>query len=68
MSDKISVIFASFLFSALPVMLIYVVNSVYHDGYKQGIKDSPATVVEGNQNIDNSTHNHYQFSPSLGNK
>jgi hypothetical protein len=47
-------------------MLIYAGQSVYHDGYRQAVKDLPPTVVQGNQNIDKSTTNNYQFAPSLG--
>ncbi|MCC3498344.1 MAG: hypothetical protein JGK03_15495 [Microcoleus sp. PH2017_25_DOB_D_A] len=68
MSEKLSVICASILFAAIPVMLVYLVKSSYHDGYKQAVKDLPPTVVQVSQNIDNSTHNHYQFAPSLGSK
>jgi hypothetical protein len=49
-------------------MLIYAGQAVYHDGYRQAVKDLPPTVVQGNQNIDNSTTNNYQFAPSLGGK
>jgi hypothetical protein len=49
-------------------MLIYAGQSVYHDGYRQAVKDLPPTVVQGNQNIDNSTNHNYQFAPSLGGK
>jgi hypothetical protein len=68
MSDKLSVICASILFSAIPAMLIYAGQSVYHDGYRQAVKDLPPTVVQGDQNIDNSTNHNYQFAPSLGGK
>ena len=68
MSDKLSVICASILFSAIPAMLIYGAQSIYHDGYRQAVKDLPPTVVKGNQNIDNSTNHNYQFAPSLGGK
>lgn len=68
MPDKLSAICASLLFAAIPVLLVYLVSSSYSDGYKQGIKDARPTVVNGNQNVDNSTHNHYQFSPSVGGK
>ena len=68
MPDKLSAICASILFAAIPVMLVYLVKSSWHDGYRQAVKDLPPTVVRGDQNIDNSTHNHYQFSPSLGGK
>jgi len=66
MSDKLSVICASLLFVAIPAMLLYAGQSIYHDGYRQAVKDLPPTVVQGNQNIDNSTNNNYQFAPSLG--
>ena len=68
MSDKLSVICASLLFAVIPVMLVYLVKSSWHDGYRQAVKDLPPTVVQGNQNIDNSTNNNYQFAPSLGGK
>jgi len=68
MSDKLSVICASLLFTAIPAMLLYAGQSIYHDGYRQAVKDLPPTVVQGNQNIDNSTNNNYQFAPSLGGK
>ncbi|TXI94822.1 MAG: hypothetical protein E6Q34_04085 [Burkholderiaceae bacterium] len=68
MPDKISAICASILFSAIPAMLIYGGLSIYHDGYRQAVKDLPPTVVRGDQNIDNSTNNNYQFAPSLGGK
>ena len=68
MSDKLSAICASLLFAAIPVMLIYGGKSIYHDGYRQAVKDLPPTVVQGNQNIDNSTNHNYQFAPSLGGK
>jgi hypothetical protein len=66
MSEKFLSIGASFLFAAIPGMLIYAGQSVYHDGYRQAVKDLPPTVVQGNQNIDKSTTNNYQFAPSLG--
>ena len=68
MSDKLSVICASPLFAAIPAMLLYAGQSIYHDGYRQAVKDIPPTVVQGDQNIDNSTNNNYQFAPSLGRK
>lgn len=68
MSDKLSVICASLLFSAIPAMLLYAGQSVYHDGYRQAVKDIPPTVVQGDQNINNSTNHNYQFAPSLGDK
>jgi hypothetical protein len=68
MSDKLWVICASILFAAIPAMLIYGGYSVYHDGYRQAVKDLPPTVVQGDQNIDNSTNHKYQFAPSLGGK
>jgi hypothetical protein len=33
--------------------------------YKQAVKDLPPTVIQGDQKIDNSTHNNYQLSPSV---
>jgi hypothetical protein len=68
MSDKSLSIYASLLFAAIPAMLLYAGQSIYHDGYRQAVKDLPPTVVQGNQNIDNSTNNNYQFAPSLGGK
>jgi len=68
MSDKLSVICASLLFAAIPAMLLYAGQSIYHDGYRQAVKDLPPTVVQGDQNIDNSTNHSYQFAPSLGGK
>ena len=68
MPEKFSAICASILFAVIPMMLVYLVKSSYNDGYRQAVKDLPPTVVRGNQNIDNSTHNHYQFAPSLGGK
>jgi hypothetical protein len=68
MPDKLSVICASILFAAIPAMLIYAGQAVYHDGYRQAVKDLPPTVVQGSQNIDNSTNHNYQFAPSLGGK
>ena len=68
MSDKLSVICASILFAAIPVMLVYLGKSSWHDGYRQAVKDLPPTVVQGDQNIDNSTNHNYQFAPSLGGK
>lgn len=68
MDNKMTAILASILFSAIPVMLMYLVKSSYHNGYRQAVNDLPPTVVRGNQNIDNSTHNNYQFSPSVGGK
>ncbi|MEZ2342254.1 hypothetical protein [Microcoleus sp. EPA2] len=68
MSDKLSVICASLLFAAIPAMLLYAGQAIYHDGYRQAVKDIPPTVVQGDQNIDNSTNNSYQFAPSLGGK
>lgn len=68
MPEKLSIIGASILFAGIPVMLVYLMKSSYHDGYKQAVKDLPPTVVRGDQNIDNSTHNNYQFAPSLGGK
>jgi hypothetical protein len=68
MSDKSLSIYASLLFAVIPVMLVYLVKSSWHDGYRQAVKDLPPTVVQGNQNIDNSTTNNYQFAPSLGGK
>jgi hypothetical protein len=68
MSDKFSAICASILFAVIPVMLVYLVKSSWHDGYRQAVKDLPPTVVQGSQNIDNSTTNNYQFAPSLGGK
>jgi hypothetical protein len=68
MSDKLFSIYASFLFAAIPAMLIYAGQAVYHDGYRQAVKDLPPTVVQGNQNIDNSTTKNYQFAPSLWGK
>ena len=68
MSDKLLSIYASLLFAAIPAMLIYAGQSVYHDGYRQAVKDLPPTVVQGDQNIDNSTTTNYQFAPSLGGK
>jgi hypothetical protein len=66
MSDKLSVICGSILFSAIPAMLVYLVKSSWHDGYRQAVKDLPPTVVHGSQKIDNSTNYNYQFAPSLG--
>lgn len=68
MSEKSLLICASLLFAAIPAMLVYAGQSVYHEGYRQAVKDVPPTVVQGNQNIDNSTTNNYQFAPSLGGK
>jgi hypothetical protein len=68
MSDKLSVICASLLFAVIPAMLLYAGQSIYHDGYRQAVKDLPPTVVQGDQNIDNSTNHSYQFAPSLGGK
>ena len=68
MSDKLSVICASLLFAGIPAMLLYAGQSIYHDGYRQAVKDLPPTVVQGDQNIDNSTNHSYQFAPSLGGK
>jgi hypothetical protein len=68
MSDKFLSIYALILFAAIPTMLIYAGQSVYHDGYRQAVKDLPPTVVQGNQKIDNSTNHNYQFAPSLGGK
>lgn len=68
MSDKLLLICASILFAAIPAMLIYGGTSVYHDGYRQAVKDLPPTVVQGDQTIDNSTNHNYQFSPSIGGK
>ena len=34
MSDKLSVICGSILFSAIPAMLVYLVKSSWHDGYR----------------------------------
>jgi hypothetical protein len=68
MSEKLSAICASALFAAIPVMLIYLAKSSWHDGYRQAVKDLPPTVIRGDQNIDNSTNNNYQFAPSLGGK
>ena len=68
MSEKISAIYASILFAVIPVMLVYLVKSSWHDGYRQAVKDLPPTVVQGSQNIDNSTTNNYQFAPSLRGK
>jgi hypothetical protein len=68
MPEKLSAICASILFAAIPMLLVYLVKSSWHDGYRQAVKDLPPTVIEGNQNIDNSTNNNYQFLPSLGGK
>ncbi len=68
MSDKFLSICASLLVAAIPAMLIYAGQAVYHDGYRQAVKDLPPTVVQGDQNIDNSTTNNYEFAPSLGGK
>jgi len=68
MSEKLSAIYASLLFAVIPVMLVYLVKSSWHDGYRQAVKDLPPTVVQGDQNIDNSTNHSYQFAPSLGGK
>lgn len=68
MSDKSLSICASLLFAVIPVMLVYLVKSSWHDGYRQAVKDLPPTVVQGDQNIDNSTNHNYQFAPSLGGK
>jgi hypothetical protein len=68
MSDKFLSICASLLFAAIPAMLIYAGQSIYHDGYRQAVKDLPPTVVQGDQNINNSTNHNYQFAPSLGGK
>ena len=68
MSDKFLSIYAALLFAAIPAMLIYAGQAIYHDGYRQAVKDLPPTVVQGNQNIDNSTTNNYQFAPSLSGK
>jgi hypothetical protein len=68
MLEKLSAICASILFAAIPVLLVYLVKSSWHDGYRQAVKDLPPTVIQGDQNIDNSTNNHYQFAPSLGGK
>jgi hypothetical protein len=59
---------ASLLFAVIPVMLVYLIKSSWHDGYRQAVKDLPPTVVQGDQNIDNSTNHSYQFAPSLGGK
>jgi hypothetical protein len=68
MSDKFLSICASLLFAAIPTLLIYAGQFVYHNGYRQAVKDLPPTVVQGDQNIDNSTNHSYQFAPSLGGK
>ncbi|MEG3874205.1 MULTISPECIES: hypothetical protein [unclassified Microcoleus] len=68
MSDKLLSIYASLLFAAIPAMLVYAGQYVYHNGYRQAVKDLPPTVVQGDQNIDNSTNHNYQFAPSLGGK
>lgn len=68
MSEKLLSIYAALLFAAIPAMLVYAGQSVYHDGYRQAVKDLPPTVVQGDQNIDNSTNHSYQFAPSLGGK
>jgi hypothetical protein len=68
MSDKSLSIYASLLLAVIPVMLVYLVKSSWHDGYRQAVKDLPPTVVQGSQNIDNSTTNNYQCAPSLGGK
>jgi hypothetical protein len=68
MSEKLWSIYAALLFAAIPAMLIYAGQSLYHDGYRQAVKDLPPTIVQGNQNIDNSTNHNYQFAPSLGGK
>jgi len=68
MSEKSLSICASLLFAGIPAMLLYAGQSIYHDGYRQAVKDLPPTVVQGDQNIDNSTNNNYQFAPSLGGK
>jgi hypothetical protein len=68
MSDKSLSICASLLFAVIPVMLVYLVKSSWHDGYRQAVKDLPPTVIQGDQNIDNSTNHNYQFAPSLGGK
>lgn len=68
MSENSLSICASLLFAAIPAMLVYAGQFVYHDGYRQAVKDLPPTVVQGNQNIDNSTTNNYQFAPSLSGK
>lgn len=68
MSEKSWSICASLLFAAIPAMLVYAGQSIYHDAYRQALKDLPPTVVQGNQNIDNSTTNNYQFAPSLSGK
>jgi hypothetical protein len=66
MSEKLSAMCASLLLAVIPVMLVYLVKSSWHDGYRQAVKDLPPTVVQGDQNIDNSTNHNYQFAPSLG--
>jgi hypothetical protein len=68
MSEKFLSILASLLFAAIPAMLIYAGKSVCQDGYRQAVKDLPPTVVQGDQNIDNSTTNNYQFAPALSDK
>ena len=68
MSEKSLSIWASLLFAAIPVMLVYLLKSSWHDGYRQAVKDLPPTVVQGDQNIDNSTNHNYQFAPSVGGK
>jgi hypothetical protein len=68
MPEKFSIICASILFATIPMLLLYLMKSPYRDSYEQSVKDLPPAVVRGDQNIDNSTHDRYQFAPSLGGK
>ena len=68
MPEKLSAICGSIMLAVIPIMLVYLVKSSWHDGYRQAVKDLPPTVVKGDQNIDNSTNHNYQFAPSLGGK
>ena len=51
MSEKLSVICASLLFAAIPAMLLYAGQSIYHDGYRQAVKDIPPVVLHSKENV-----------------
>ncbi len=63
--DKFTTIIGSTVFLLIGALTVFSIASAYQDGYKAGIKDSPATVnISGAQIITNTSSN---LSPFSGN-
>jgi hypothetical protein len=66
--NQFATVLGSMIFLVIGGLIIFSITSAYQDGYKAGIKDSPATVnVAGDQIITNTSSNLSAFSGN-GNK